>query len=199
MLMEVNDTWAKSLAVLRSKFPYWFGLSEEASAGIAVLSRSPLENPQIMRFSADGKPSIVTKLTIDRHPVSLIAVHPHVPVRPALFHRRNRQFAGMSEQIDRSDSLIVIGDFNATMWSPYFCQLTTKLGLHNSRKGFGILPTWTTPSPVSPFPAWLAPLLAIPIDHCLLSRDIRAIEMHTGAPIGSDHLPIVVDLAIPND
>jgi len=92
----------------------------------------------------------------------------------------------------------MIGDLNATMWSPYFRTLRTKLGLHDSRKGFGILPTWTTPSPVSPFPAWLAPLLAILIDHCLLSRDIQAIEMHIGKPVGSDHLPIVVDLAIPS-
>lgn len=197
VLTEVNDTWGKPLAPLRSQFPYWFGLSEDSSAGIAILSRSPLENPEIVRFSPDSTPSIVTQLTIDRHPVSLVAVHPLVPIRHVLFHRRNRQFAAMSEQIDRSDSLIIVGDFNATMWSPYFRLLTTKLGLHDSRKGFGILPTWTTPSPVSPFPAWLAPLLAIPIDHCLLSRDIRATAMHIGAPVGSDHLPIVVDLAIP--
>ncbi|WP_348251704.1 endonuclease/exonuclease/phosphatase family protein [Leptolyngbya sp. FACHB-1515] len=198
VLMEVNDTWGKPLAPLHRQYPYWFGLSEEASAGIAILSRSPLENSQIVRFRRDSTPSIMTQLTIDQHPVSLVAVHPLVPVRPALFHRRNRQFAGMSEQIDRSNSLIVVGDFNATMWSPYLQMLTAKLGLHNSRKGFGILPTWTTPSPVSPFPAWLAPLLAIPIDHCLISQNLRTIDMHTGAPVGSDHLPIVVDLAISN-
>lgn len=198
VLMEVIPAWGKPLAPLRDRLPYWFGLSDDSSAGIAILSRFPLENPEIVRFRLDSRPSIVTQLTIDRHPVSLVATHPTVPVRPSLFHQRNRQLAGMSEQIDQSDSLILVGDFNATMWSPYFRTLTTKLGLHNSRKGFGILPTWTTPSPVSPFPAWLAPLLAIPIDHCLLSQDIRAIEMHTGAPVGSDHLPIVVNLALPN-
>lgn len=196
VLTEVNDTWGKPLAPLRNQLPYWFGLSENASAGIAILSRSPLINPEIVRFSPDSTPSIVTQLTIDRQPVSLVAVHPLVPIRRALFHRRNRQFAAMSEQIDRSDSLILVGVFNATMWSPYLRTMATKLGLHNARKGFGILPTWTTPSPVSPFPAWLAPLLAIPIDHCLLSRDLHAIEMHTGKPVGSDHLPIVVDIAI---
>lgn len=205
VLIEVNDTWGKPLAPLRNQFPYWFGLSEDSSSGIAILSRLPLVEPKLVRFSPDSTPSIVTRLTvapalqssIDRRSIPFIAVHPLVPIRPNLFHRRNQQFAAMGEQIDRSDSLILVGDFNATMWSPYFRTLTTKLGLHNSRKGFGILPTWTTPSPLSPFPAWLAPLLAIPIDHCLLSPDLHTTEMHTGTPVGSDHLPIVVNLAIP--
>jgi endonuclease/exonuclease/phosphatase family metal-dependent hydrolase len=39
--------------------------------------------------------------------------------------------------------------------------------------------------------------LMIPIDHCLVSSDIRVITLRTGRNIGSDHLPIIVDMVIP--
>ena len=68
-------------------------------------------------------------------------------------------------------------------------HLMRQTGLDNARKGFGLLPTWPA------FMPW--PFLRIPIDHCLVSPDIRVIRMRTGRTIGSDHLPIIVDMAIP--
>jgi endonuclease/exonuclease/phosphatase family metal-dependent hydrolase len=38
----------------------------------------------------------------------------------------------------------------------------------------------------------------IPIDHCLVSPDIDVLRMRTGRNIGSDHLPIIVDMTIPD-
>jgi endonuclease/exonuclease/phosphatase (EEP) superfamily protein YafD len=39
--------------------------------------------------------------------------------------------------------------------------------------------------------------LMIPIDHCLVSPQIRVTGMRTGRAIGSDHLPIIVDMMVP--
>jgi endonuclease/exonuclease/phosphatase family metal-dependent hydrolase len=72
------------------------------------------------------------------------------------------------------------------MWSPYYSQLMRDSGLMNARKGFGVLPTW--PSHV--------PFLKIPLDHCLVSADISAAHIRTAEAIGSDHLPLIVDLAV---
>jgi len=38
--------------------------------------------------------------------------------------------------------------------------------------------------------------LMIPIDHCLVSRGIRVVKAQAGERIGSDHLPLIVELEI---
>jgi endonuclease/exonuclease/phosphatase (EEP) superfamily protein YafD len=81
----------------------------------------------------------------------------------------------------------VLGDLNATPWSYYFQRLVRESGLTDSSKGRGIHATW---------PAGLFPL-RIPIDHCLLSPEIGVINKMTGNNVGSDHLPVVVDLQLP--
>jgi endonuclease/exonuclease/phosphatase (EEP) superfamily protein YafD len=40
--------------------------------------------------------------------------------------------------------------------------------------------------------------LMIPIDHCLVSEDIRVINASTAEGIGSDHLPLIVELELPS-
>jgi len=81
-----------------------------------------------------------------------------------------------------------MGDLNATPWSPYYRQLLKGSGLRNTRQGFGILPTW---------PSWsLLDGLRIPIDHCLVSSTIEVIDIKTAQIKGSDHLSLVIDIAV---
>ncbi|NEO05274.1 endonuclease/exonuclease/phosphatase family protein [Moorena sp. SIO3I8] len=85
--------------------------------------------------------------------------------------------------------VVLIGDLNVTMWSPYYKSLIESSGLHDARAGFGILPTLSQFSPANPW-------LAIPVDHCLVSRDVKVIKMRTGPDLGSDHLPVITDIAL---
>ena len=40
------------------------------------------------------------------------------------------------------------------------------------------------------------PLVYIPIEHLLLSKEIDVLKIHTGRNVGSDHLPLITDLVI---
>jgi endonuclease/exonuclease/phosphatase (EEP) superfamily protein YafD len=82
--------------------------------------------------------------------------------------------------------VIIAGDLNLSPWSPYYARLVRETGLADIRKGFGLLPTW---------PTHLRPMM-IPIDHCLVSPDISVSRVRTGEHIGSDHLPLIVDLMV---
>ena len=81
-----------------------------------------------------------------------------------------------------------------TMWSPYYRLLVRKTGLRNTRKGFGILPTWPTKGTYQILPGWLTSLFRIPIDHCLISHGLDTSNIYTGSSTGSDHKPLIVDL-----
>ncbi len=89
-------------------------------------------------------------------------------------------------QNDNQD-LIVIGDFNSTPWYGLFRKLVRESGLIDSQRGFGIQTTWHS---------LLPPVLRIPIDHCLHSKSLTAIKRFVGDDIGSDHLPLFVELRL---
>ncbi|NEO25963.1 MAG: hypothetical protein F6K03_03460, partial [Kamptonema sp. SIO4C4] len=66
----------------------------------------------------------------------------------------------------------------------------------NTRKGWGILPTWPTPVTYARVPSWLASLVLIPIDHCLVSPELTTTNIYTINDIGSDHRSLMVDLRL---
>jgi endonuclease/exonuclease/phosphatase (EEP) superfamily protein YafD len=64
--------------------------------------------------------------------------------------------------------------------------LEAEAGLKNAARARGYWPTWPTGFNV----------VKIPIDHCLVSDGLRVQLFRTGSDIGSDHLPIIVDVSI---
>jgi endonuclease/exonuclease/phosphatase (EEP) superfamily protein YafD len=93
--------------------------------------------------------------------------------------------------------LIVVGDLNTSPWSAEFMTLTKKTGLRDSQLGYGLQPSWPMLLPyfgVNTQPNLLTQLLQVPIDHVLVSEQIQVFSRHTGPFIGSDHLPVTVEL-----
>ncbi len=197
IFVEVDDEWKAQLDSLSDRFPYSSDQDHSYNRGILIYSLSSLNNTEARFFGSDENASVITQLNIAEQPVTLFATHPLPPFRLSYFHSRNRQMSEISQYLAEVKSpMILAGDLNATMWSPYYRQWINLTRLHNARDGFGILPTWPAPSTYQPFPSWLTWLFCIPIDHFLVSRDIEVIDIHTGANTGSDHKPLIVDLRV---
>lgn len=194
VVQEKTPQWMSQLAPIQAKLPYL----EQAPEDLAIFSRMPYRDRTI--FGTRTHSTLAVTLMLDKTPLVVVAAHPPPP-KPRLIAQRNLELDWITEfvQLQRSP-LVLVGDLNTTMWSPYYQRLERQTGLHNSRRGFGILPTWPAPTPFSPLPTaleWLKHLLWIPIDHVLVSPDLQVRSLRTGDNIDSDHLPLIVNVYMP--
>lgn len=192
IFLEVGTAGAKTLEVLKSTMPYAIAHQDVEIDGAAIYSKLPFQGEA--KPIGPGRWSLVINLDLQGKPLALIASHPSNAVGKIYFDERNAQLAAIADyavQLSAAQTntpLILAGDYNTTMWSPYYRKFITKTQLVNTRRGFGILPTWKI----------MHPFFAIPIDHCFVSPDIQVLKVRTGKSVGSDHLPLITDLRIPN-
>ncbi|UBF29156.1 endonuclease/exonuclease/phosphatase family protein [Kovacikia minuta CCNUW1] len=204
VFMEVTNEWVNQLQSLDDILPYSSVRMLPARVGMMVLSRIPLEQPAIAFFGTDQPPiqlkkaSILATLMIQEQPVHLIAAHLATPVHPTTFEARNKQLNRMSTYVQQLKlPVVLVGDLNTTQWSPYYRNFVHETGLRNTREGRGILPTWPIRIKFWELPSVLSWLVSIPIDHCLISPNITVADIRTGSDVGSDHLPLIIDLVLP--
>jgi endonuclease/exonuclease/phosphatase (EEP) superfamily protein YafD len=198
LFIEINDQWSKNLkAGLKDIFPYSF---RSPGGGLLTFSRIPLQDAGGINLDGVGY-NLVANLEIDGKLIHFIGTHPPAPVRPEKSRQRNLQLLALEKYIQKINkqqkSVIIAGDFNLTPWSPYYRQFIKKTGLHNTRLGFGILPSWPNPTTyIKNIPTWLMPLINIPIDHCFVSKDLRVINTRIQKGGNSDHAAIIADLVL---
>ena len=186
LVLEVDGRWAAALAELRPSLPHRVIVPREDNFGIALLSRFPLAT-ETLELGDAGVPSIVARFERDGRSVVLIGTHPVPPVRSRISAERNRQLAAVAATARKAGgAAVVAGDLNVTPWSPRFADLLRDGRLSDSRRGFGLQPTW---------PAYFPPLLT-PIDHVLVGDDWAVLDRRIGPDVGSDHRPVIVEMAI---
>lgn len=188
VVVEVNQRWLTHLEALSPQYPYRKHLLFREYFGIMLLSRMPFERAEIIHVGAANLPSVVARFNIDGQPFTFIGTHPIAPMRPLHAYLRDHQlrelavFAGA-----QTDPVVLMGDLNTTSWSRTFQSLLRVGRLRDSRVGFGLQPSW---------PAWLPAPLRIPIDHCLVTDGVVVRARRLGPLVGSDHRPVIVDLAL---
>jgi endonuclease/exonuclease/phosphatase (EEP) superfamily protein YafD len=187
-LLEVNLRWLAALDPLREAYPYGVRHPQANNFGIALLSRVPLEDVELRPLGHAELMAVVAKLRLEDRAVSLALAHPVPPVGGFAARLRNQQFERLSELRTEfaAEEFILLSDLNSSPWSPFYARLERRSGLTNASRGHGYFPTWPTH----------LPLLMLPLDHCLLSSGLRASAFRLGPHIGSDHLPLVVDIAL---
>ena len=192
-LAEVDGEWVEALAELPGRYSYRVLYPRADAHGFALFSRWPV-SVRGTPFHEDARHPgvVVVDLDLPQARTTLYLAHPNSPVTPADARVRNGQLRTISDMIraDPNPHQILIGDLNTTPWSPRYKLLEREAALRNAAIGRGYVPTW---------PAWApgSSLTKIPIDQCLLSEGLAAERLRAGGRIGSDHLPLIVDVALP--
>lgn len=185
VLVEVSCAAAERLIPrLKPHYPHAL-VSADSCFGIALLSKRPIVTSGQVIVAPRQRPLFVwTRFDWDGIPVVVTGAHPIPPLAP------NDQASQITRLINHVDGFkeaqIIAGDFNLTPFSWTFARLVKAgLGQHVSYR-----PTW---APVW-MASWLPPLFTI--DNVLTTRNMAATRVAFGPALGSDHRPIIVDLAL---
>lgn len=182
-LMEVNAAWIAKLQPLIRRYPHSLLLPREDNFGIAFLSRLPIDSLVEVEIGQVGVPSALMKMP----GLAIIGTHPLPPASGSYAQLRDGQLDALADTARGiGGPLIVVGDLNATPWSAPFRHVIRQGRLRDSALGRGLHPTWKG----------AGALFVIPIDHALVSPDIRVHDRAVGPDLGSDHRPLEVTISL---
>jgi endonuclease/exonuclease/phosphatase (EEP) superfamily protein YafD len=187
IFVEANQQWMEGLQSLAGSYPYLYTSAvQDDHFGVVLFSQLPFDKAEICRFGSANLPSLVVRLRLDGHLLTVIGTHTWPPKRRSWSLLRDEQLLQIAEFASQQPGeVMMVGDFNLSPWSPFFKELLSTGRLRDSRQGFGLQLTW---------PADL-PFFLTPIDHILVSAGIAIVKRKVGPFIGSDHYPIMMDFA----
>jgi len=196
-LLELTLPWLPRLEELRDLYPYQLVRGadepwEEDTWGLALLSKLPLSDPREVALPERDLPLLEARIEHAGRSIALRTLHPVQPTGPRHVEERNRQLRALLE-LDWSGTHVLLGDLNATSYTPLFAELCDGTGLVDSRRGFGRQASWDAGEY---YGLGLLLPLHLAIDHVLVSRDLVVLERRLGPYVGSDHLPVICRLAL---
>jgi len=177
---EINGQWSSALTeALCNQYPYFITYPLESCCyGIGVFSKLPLANTGITYF--EDMPNITGSICMDSAEVHFITAHTKTPLTSLSLQKRNDHLRFIGEYLEsKKGPKLAVGDFNSVPWDGMIRSLRRKASLKDSRK-----------NAAGTYPASL-PLLRIPIDFILYSKEMHCTSFDTIKGTSSDHLGIV--------
>jgi endonuclease/exonuclease/phosphatase (EEP) superfamily protein YafD len=198
-LLEVTPRTFPRFQAALSDYQVVIAEPRRRSQGSAwLVSRHPsqpiqIQNAEILNFPSNSdRPMLKATVSYGGTAIDLLCFQAVRPRSGETFELQQAEFNALATwsrkplQTDEPN-LIVIGDFNSTPWAVMFRKLLHDSNLVNSQVGFGLQPSWNANLPTT---------LQIPINHCLHRNSIVTIGRTIGPDIGSDHLPLFVELLV---
>jgi endonuclease/exonuclease/phosphatase (EEP) superfamily protein YafD len=187
-LQELSPHWDDELdrRGFWRRYPFNKRLTSDDSFGTAIASRFPVRDLDV--FWSAELPQMRGVLRVDDRDIELLNVH-LLPPRSLDYVPYYRQGANDLVAIVQrlgGKSFIVAGDFNSTPDSSFAARMR---GLSDDAweaagSGFGF--TW---------PNGMFSLPPMRLDHVFVSPDLGVLRATLGVGLGSDHRPIVADVA----
>ena len=190
LLQELPIEKLTILNLLRNDYPWQKHCAELADCGLAILSRTPWREASIVFRPEKNERYVWARFGPDFANMTVAGVHLNWPY----FSNQRSDLETLYRDLPKSSGPVLIaGDFNATPWS---WTLQSFTAANNLWPAGPFRPTW----PVRKFSQDAVCGLCIPqiqIDHVLVSGQFRILNSRTGPYVGSDHLPLIVDIAVP--
>ncbi len=185
-LVEFGPPKQRLKRMLAAQYPHAVDCTDIPFCYTGFLSRWPVERVKA-RSLWRGPPYLHVRVHTPYGPLRVLVVH---TLRFPWMRSQLKQMRAMVDIVKRveksGEPVIVMGDFNSTPFSLMLRTLQQGIGL----KRLTWLPSW---------PARPLPLPQLAIDHVFVSPSLR---LHagpfTGGAAGSDHLPVIVELAMPH-
>jgi endonuclease/exonuclease/phosphatase (EEP) superfamily protein YafD len=118
-------------------------------------------------------------------PVDVVVTHVHTPFAGSIHVRHLEALAAARPRL--AERVAVCGDFNSPPWSGPLRRFASAAQLRDlyGRRAWRAYswPTWS----------WA---LRVPLDNCFVSGGVAVRDHRDGPGVGSDHRPLLVDLAV---
>ncbi|ANH03936.1 hypothetical protein shn_07670 [Shinella sp. HZN7] len=199
ILEETTARWEQALAAA-DLYAYESSRDTLARDAIKVFSALPIRSETALKraFIEERAYKQPLRLELDMRgkPLFLYAFHPETPRRPWQWRDRNAYLSAAADAV-RGDletaPVIAAGDWNTPTWSPFFRTFLKQAGLASTAGG------WL--QPVTRFSPRFDTIgyIGASIDHVAVSPDISVRAHRVGPNFGSNHLPVIVELALPEN
>jgi endonuclease/exonuclease/phosphatase (EEP) superfamily protein YafD len=187
-LQEVTPDWWHAIragGLLRSH-PHFIEAARWGADGMALLSRLPFVSHRLRHVGRRPVPTATVRA--GNVSVHLVDVHVVAPLE-TFDENRDQQVAINRIVRDTAKPRIVAGDYNATPTNRWYQELLD-LGFHEVHEAVGDPFATTWPNGVRHLPP-------IRLDHVFVDDPpVVPLDVQQGTGTGSDHRPVIVDLAV---
>lgn len=172
---------------LRQKYPHVATAWWNERFGMAIFSRLEFAGgTHIVPAGMAGRDMLRAEVELDGRRLAMYNVHPSHPAGIGLVAQGRAEFADILAHTDAERvPLVIMGDFNASTWSPQDEALATR-GFRDAfdEAGTGYGATW-------PVRGLLSFVPSVRIDHVYVGRDVGVASCRVGGDVGSDHRPMI--------
>lgn len=184
VLIEVTHRWRRALLALANEYPHHVDCVGISNCDLMLFSK----HPWVSATAVYDKPTyggvIEARLILADGPLTVIGTHLMRPIGIGDLEGQMAQANLLADHVAAAQGrTVVVGDFNAVPWGRVVTTLETRTGL---RVLPGLEGTW---------PAQMPWPLRLGIDQALVSPDVKFASRRIGKQVGSDHSPVIVELA----
>lgn len=187
LLTELPPDLSALLSSLEISHPFRAEYPRKTLFDVLLLSRWPVKEFHVERASDSALPVLsATVCKDDASCIHVIGMHVVHALSPQETAQQAPQLDTAVKLVKPGQPTVLMGDFNLTPWSAAFQNILKRTALRDSATSRLLEATW-------PVGALWGGLI---IDHVLISSELGIVASRVGEDIGSDHFPVIADLAL---